>query len=98
MSKKGELAKLAIPDAVKELVAGQIDGLSAGDLPDDLEQLARFENSQLGITIASCGSLHVIDGFADSIDDKSNIEDFIVPLKVPQAAEALFNADKVHYL
>ena len=98
MTKKGELAKLSIPDPVKKLVADQIDGLSAGDLPDNLEQLARFENKQLGITIASCGTFHVIDGFAGSIDDKSKIEDFIVPLTVPQAAEALLNADKVHYL
>ena len=98
MTKKGELAKLAIPDSVKKLVAGQIDGLSAGDLPDNLEQLARFENTQLGITIASCGTFNVIDGFAGSIDDKSKIEDFIVPLTVPQASDALLNADKVHYL
>ena len=98
MTKKGELAKLSIPKPVKELVAGQINGLSSNDLPDNLEQLARFENKQLGITIASCGTFHVIDGFAGSINDKSNIEDFIVPLTVPQAAEALLNADKVHYL
>lgn len=98
MTKKGELAKLSIPASVKELVAGQINGLSAGDLPDNLEQLARFVNKQLGITIASCGTFHVIDGFASSISDKSNIEDFVIPLTVPQAAEALFNADKTHYL
>ncbi len=98
MTKKGELAKLAITDSVKELVAGQIEGLSASDLPDNLEQLARFEKEQLGVTIASCGTFHVINGFANAIDDKSNIEDFIVPLTVPQAAEGLFSADKVHYL
>jgi hypothetical protein len=27
-----------------------------------------------------------------------NIEDFIVPLKLPQAAEALLSVDKIHYL
>ena len=98
MTKKGELANLAIPDPVKELIAGQIEGLSAKDLPDNLEQLARFEKEQLGITIASCGTFHVIGGFADSIDDTSNIEDFVTPVTVPQATEALLTADKVHYL
>ena len=98
MTKKGELAKFAIEDSVKELLAGQITGLSASDLPDNLEELARFLNGSLGITIASCGTFHVIDGFAKTVDDKSNIEDFIVPLEVPQAVEALLAADKVHYL
>ncbi|MBF0103004.1 MAG: hypothetical protein HQK77_19070 [Desulfobacterales bacterium] len=98
MTKKGELAKLAIPDAVKKLVADQIDGLSPKDLPDNLEQLARFEKEKLGVTIASCGTFHVIDGFANSIDDKSKIEDFIIPLTVIQATDGLMNADKVHYL
>ncbi len=98
MTKKGELAKFAIQDSVKELLAGQIDGLSASDLPDNLEQLAGFVSGTLGVTIASCGTFHVIDGFAKTIDDKSNIEDFVVPLQVPQAVEALLAADKVHYL
>ena len=98
MTKKGELAKLAIPNAVKELVASQIPNLSAADLPDDLGQLARFEKEQLGINIASCGTFHVVDGFAAAIEDKSNIEDFIAPLTVPQAFGALLKADKVHYL
>jgi len=98
MVKKGELAKLSIQSSVKELVAGQIEGLSPTDLPDNLEQLARFERDKLGVTIASCGTFHVIDGFAKAIDDKSNVEDFITPLTVTQAAEALLKADKVHYL
>ncbi len=98
MAKKGELAKFPIDDNVKELVAGQFDGLSAGDLPNDLGALARFCKEQLGVTVASCGTFHVIDGFAKAIDDKSNVEDFIVPVTVPQAGEALMNADKVHYL
>lgn len=98
MTKKGELAKFAIQDPVKEMLSGQIDGLSASDLPDNLEKLARFLSGNLGITIASCGTFHVIDGFAETIDDRSNIEDFIVPLKVPQAVEALLSADRVHYL
>ncbi|MDY6933476.1 MAG: hypothetical protein SVZ03_04540 [Spirochaetota bacterium] len=98
MSKKGELAKFAIQSSVKELLSGQIDGLSASDLPDNLEQLAIFLSSKLGVTIASCGTFHVIDGFASNIDDKSNVEDFIIPLEVPKAVEALLKADKVHYM
>jgi len=98
MTKKGELAKLTIQDPVKELIASQIDGLSASDLPDNLEQLARFEKEKLGVNIATCGTFHVIDGFAKTIDDTSNIEDFITPLKIPEAGEALLSADKVHYL
>lgn len=95
MSKKGELAKLAIPSSVKELVAGQLEGVSPSDLPDNLEQMARFVKDKLGVNIASCGTFHVIDGFAKTIDDKSNIEDFITPVKLPQAAEALLGADKI---
>jgi len=98
MTKKGELAKLTITPEVKELIASQLEGLSATDLPDNLEQLARFEKDKLGVTIASCGTFHVIDGFATSIDDKSNIEDFVTPVKLPQAADAILGADKIHYL
>ena len=98
MTRKGELAKLAIQDSVKELIAGQIEGLNASDLPDNLEQLARFEKDNLGINIVSCGTFHVIDGVGKDLDDLSNVEDFIVPVKLPQAAEALLGADKIHYL
>ncbi len=98
MTKKGELAKLAIDDSIKDLIASQVDGLNAADLPDNLEQLARFEKEQLGVNIYSCGTFHVIDGAGNSIEDLSRIEDFIVPLKLPQAAEALLTSDKIHYL
>jgi len=98
MTKKGNLAKLAIQDAIKELIAGQIDGLSASDLPDNLEQLARFEKEKLGVGIVSCGTFHVIDGAGKTIEDKSNIEDFITPVKLPQAANALLAAEKMHFL
>ena len=97
MTKKGELGKLGITSEVKELIASQIEGISATDLPDNLEELARFERDKLGVNIASCGTFHVIDGFAKTVDDKSNIEDFIVPVKLPQAAEAIFGADKILY-
>ena len=97
MAKKGELAKLSIPQDVKELIAGQIEGLSAADLPDNLEQMARFQKDQLGVTIASCATFHVIGGFAENVDDTSNIEDFIVPVKLPNAWGALDGADKILY-
>ncbi len=97
MAKKGELAKLELPQNVKELIAGQLDGLSAADLPDNLEQMARFQKDQLGVTIASCATFHVIGGFAESVDDTANIEDFIVPVKLPDAWGAIDGADKVLY-
>ena len=97
MVKKGELAKLELPQNVKELIAGQLDGLSAADLPDNLEQMARFQKDQLGVTIASCATFHVIGGFAESVDDTANIEDFIVPVKLPDAWGAIDGADKVLY-
>lgn len=98
MARKGELAKLAITAEVKELVASQLEGLSAADLPDNLEQMARFVKDNLGVRLTSCGTFHVIDGFAKSVDDQSNIEDFITPAKLPQAAEALLSADKIFFL
>jgi hypothetical protein len=98
MTKKGELAKLPIQAEVKELIAGQVEGLSASALPDNLEQLARFEKDQLGVHIVSCGTFHVIDGAGKTIEDTSGIEDFIVPVKLPDAAGALLGADKIHYL
>ncbi len=98
MTKKGELAKLGMSAEIKELIAGQIDGLSAGDLPDNLEQMARFEKDKLGVNIVSCGTFHVIDGAGKTIEDTSGIEDFIVPVKLPDAAGAIVNADKIYQL
>jgi len=95
MSKKGELAKLGIPSSVKELIASQLEGVSPSDLPDNLEQMARFEKDKLGVNIICCGTFNVIDGFAKTVDDKSNIEDFITPVKIPQWAEAMLGADKI---
>jgi predicted peroxiredoxin len=96
MTKKGELAKFAITSSVKELIAGQL-GIPAAGLPDNLAAMARVQRDNLGVSIASCGTFHVIDGFAKTIDDKSNIEDFITPVKLPQAAEALLGADRILY-
>jgi hypothetical protein len=98
MTKKGELAKLGCDDDLKNLIADQIDGLNASDLPDNMEQMARFCKDQLGVGIFSCGTFHVVDGVGQNLGDTSSIEDFIVPLKLPQAAEALLSADKIHYL
>ena len=97
MVKKGELAKLAITGSVKELIAGQLEGVSASDLPDNLALMARFVKDKLGVIIVSCGTFHVIDGFAKAIDDTSNIEDFIIPITLPQAAEGLQTVDRVIY-
>jgi predicted peroxiredoxin len=97
ITKKGTLAGFAISDEIKKLIADQIEGLSPSDLPDNLEKLARFEKDQLGVSIASCGTFHVIDGFATSIDDTSKIENFIMPVKLPQAAEAILGADRILY-
>jgi predicted peroxiredoxin len=97
LTKKGELAKITIPDEMKELIAGQFEGLSSSDLPDNLEQMARFQKDQLGVTITSCGTVNVIEGFGKTIDDTSNIEDFIVPLKLPQVWEAIDGADKIMF-
>ena len=98
MSRKGELAKLAITAEVKGLVAGQLEGLSVADLPDNLEQMARFVKDELGVRITSCGTFHVMDGFAKFVDDNTNIEDFIIAVKLPQAAEQLLSADKIFFL
>jgi predicted peroxiredoxin len=97
MAKKGALAGLAIEDSVKGLIAGQIDGLSASDLPNNLEQLARFEKDKLGVNIVSCATFNVIAGLSSSVDDTSGLEDFITPVKLPQAAQALMAADKILY-
>jgi predicted peroxiredoxin len=98
MTRKGELAKLGCDADLKNLIAGQIEGLSPDDLPDNMEQMARFCKDQLGVGIFSCGTFHVVAGVGKDLDDTSGIEDFVVPLKLPQAAEALLGADKIHYL
>jgi len=98
MTKKGELAKLGITSDMKDLIAGQIEGLASGDLPDNLEMLARFEKDQLGVNIVSCGTFHVIDGAGKTLDDTSGIEDFITPVKLREAANAIMAADKIYNL
>lgn len=97
MAKRGVLASFPIQETVKELLAGQIPGLNAADLPSDLEALARFEEEQLGVEIVSCGTFHVIDGFATSLSDRSGVVPFIRPLTVPEAVTLLLEADRLIY-
>jgi predicted peroxiredoxin len=97
MAKNGSLASLAIPAEVKTLVADQFEALNPEDLPDDLEALARFEKEQLGVDILSCGTFHVIDGFATAINDTTEIVDFVTPVEVPDAVNAALSADKILY-
>ena len=95
ITKKGELAKIPITAETKELIASQMEGLSASDLPDNLEQMARFQQDQLGVNIYSCGTANVLDGFSKTIEDTSNVEDFITPLRLPQVWQGYVEADKI---
>ncbi len=45
--------------------------------------------------LLSWHTFHVIDGAGKTIDDKSGIEEFIIPVTLPQAADAIMKADKV---
>ena len=98
MARKGNLAKLEFSEDVKKLIAGQFEGLKPEDLPDNLEQMARFVKDSMGVKIGSCATFHVVGGFATSIEDTSNIEDFIMPVKIPDAVEAALTADKIMVL
>ena len=97
MSKKGKLAGLKITDDIKELIASQLEGVTKEALPDNLELMARFVKDQLGINIVSCATFNVIDGISKNLEDTSQIEDFIMPVKLPEAAQALLGADKIIY-
>jgi len=98
MAQKGNLAKLAFSEDVKKLIAGQFEGLNPEDLPDNLELLARHLKEAMGVNIGSCATFHVVGGFATSVEDTTNIEDFIMPVKIPDAVEAALSADKILYL
>ncbi len=97
MTKKGALAKFVMTPDVKELTASQFEGLKAEKLPDNMEQLARFEKEKMDIAILSCGTFHVLDGFAKEIEDKSNIEDFIDPINLYEVCKVMLEADKTLY-
>lgn len=94
MAKKGTLAQLPIDDSLGNLIADQFKGLTREDLPTNLEDFARFEKEQLGVNFASCATFHVVMGFADTVDDTTNIEDFVTPIKIPDAVGAALSADK----
>ena len=96
MTKKVTLASLTLSDEIKKLVAEQL-GIQASEMPDNLEQLARYEKEKLNVNIASCATFHVMDGFATAIEDTTNIEDFIAPLGLLAAAKLLMEADRVFY-
>lgn len=96
MVQKGFLANLTIQPETKNLIANQL-GIDAAGIPDNLEQMARFLVDR-GVVVASCATFHVIRGFATSTMDKTNIEDFVTPVKLPDAVGALLAADRVHYL
>ena len=97
LTKKGVLSTFTMSDDVKKLTASQFEGLKAEKLPDNLEQLARFEKDKMGISIVSCGTFHVLEGFADEIQDKSNIEDFIEPIDLHESCRLMLEADKILY-
>ncbi len=40
----------------------------------------------------------MIKGFAKTVDDKTNVEDFIDVLELPAVMNAILEADKVHYM
>ncbi|MEA3358773.1 MAG: hypothetical protein U9R17_05120 [Thermodesulfobacteriota bacterium] len=97
MVKKGVLSTFTMSKEVKELTTSQFEGLKAEKLPDNLEKLARFEKDKMGISIVSCGTFHVLDGFAKEIEDKSNIEDFIDPIDLSESCRLMLEADKILY-
>lgn len=96
-AKKGTLAGFTITPGVKELIASQFEGLRAQKLPDHLEQLARFEKDKMEISIVSCGTYHVLEGFAKGIEDRSNIEDFIDPIDLHESCKLMLEADQILY-
>jgi len=95
MTKKGKLRELEINDDIKKLVAGQIDGITPEDLPNNLEDLGRFLKEKMGVRFVSCATFHVIEGVGKGLDDKSNIVDFIEPVTIPDAAGIFLTAEKI---
>ena len=98
ISKKGVLATYPLTADTKTLIASQYDSLTPDMLPDNLEQLARFLNSELGVAFYSCGTFNALTEEVTSIEDIKDVEDFITPLKIPDAVGAGLNADKVIWL
>ena len=74
-----------------------MDGVTKDALPDNLKFMARFVKDKLGINIVSCATFNVIDGISQNLEDTSQMEDFIMPVKLPLAAQDLIGADKILY-
>lgn len=98
MTKKGSLAKYKLTPAIKEVIAGQYDSLTADVLPDNLELLARFLHTELGVDFYCCGSFNAVMENVTDIDKVEDVEDFITPLKIPDAVGAGLNADRTIFL
>jgi len=99
MTEKGTLAGLSITPDVKQVIASEFDRevLKAEKMPDNLEQLARFERDKMDISIVSLGTFHVLEGFSQEVRDKSNIEDFIDPITLYEACRLMLEADQILY-
>ena len=97
MAKKGTLAGFPMTAEVKALTASQFSGLKPEDLADHLERLARFEKEKMGVSIVSCGTFHVLEGFAEEVDDRSEMEDFIDPIDLYETCRLMLEADKILY-
>ncbi len=82
--KKGESGEIGVLGRREETNCGTVrGGLKPEGLPDNLELMARFVKDALVVKIASCATFHVVSGFATSVDDTSNIEDFITSMIIP---------------
>ncbi|MBW1690073.1 MAG: hypothetical protein DRG87_12600 [Deltaproteobacteria bacterium] len=99
MTKKGALAGIPITSEAKQVIASEFDRtvLKAEKMPDNLEQLARFEKDKMEISIVSLGTFHVLEGFAKEIRDTSNMDDFIDPITLHEACKLMLEADQIIY-
>jgi len=99
MTEKGALAGLTITSEVKQVIASEFDRevLKAEKMPDNLEQLARFEKDKMEISIVSLGTFNVLEGIGKEVGDRSNMEDFIVPITLHEACRLMLEADQILY-
>jgi len=99
MTEKGALAGLTMTPEVKQVVASEFDRevLKAEKMPDNLEQLARFERDKMEISIVSLGTFNVLEGIGKEVGDRSNIEDFIDPITLHEACRLMLEADQILY-
>ena len=99
MTEKGALAGLTITPEQKQVIASEFDreALKAEKMPDNLEQLARFEKDKMEISIVSLGTFNVLEGIGKEVGDRSNIEDFIDPITLNEACRLMLEADQILY-